>query len=224
MTMHNEIVVAIHQPNFFPWIGYFDKIAHCNYFVFLDDVQYSNGTMTNRAYITNNKKTTYITCPVSYHHPSKIKDVMIADTPWREKTIRTIKSNYPGTPIHTEQITRMILRNEKLLSAYNIYNIIETCKILGIEPHDSFVLQSELIDILPRNSKGSQSIQDIVEFLNGTTYYTGIGGKDYLDERKFNDAGISIVYQNIEKFPPTSIIDVLLTRGLSGILNEGLLP
>ena len=45
------IKVAIHQPNFFPWMGYFHKIANCNTFVYLDDVQFSGGSVTGRAKI-----------------------------------------------------------------------------------------------------------------------------------------------------------------------------
>src|SRR5204863_7262082 len=41
-----EKVVAIHQPNYFPWAGYFHKMMHCNDFIFLDDALVSNNSFT----------------------------------------------------------------------------------------------------------------------------------------------------------------------------------
>lgn len=211
--MQQEITVAIHQPNFFPWLGYFDKISRCDYFVFLDDVQYSTGTMTNRTYIINNKKLSYITCPVHYKHPSKINEVMISDTPWKEKVIRTIKSNYTKNKTYHKEITEMILLEEKSLSVYNIKNIVEMCKIIGIKPRKSFVIQSDIRKEIKNNPTGTKLIQDLVTHMGGTIYYSGVGGKSYLNEHDFNDVGIKIEYQEVTSFPPTSIIHTLLTTG-----------
>ena len=44
-------VIAIHQPNYIPWLGYFYKIYESDIFVFLDDVQFSNKGMQNYHYI-----------------------------------------------------------------------------------------------------------------------------------------------------------------------------
>lgn len=216
------MIVAIHQPNFFPWVGYFDKISRCDYFVFLDDVQYSKGTMTNRTYIKNNNTISYLTCPVSYHHPAQINEVKISDNPWKEKAIRTINSNYHKNSIYRDKIKDMIFREEKSLSVYNIQNIIDTCKLIEISPRISFIVQSDMRKITNRNLKGTRLIQDIVTHLGGTIYYSGIGGKSYLNKQEFDNSGIQITYQKTTSFPKTSIIDVLLTYSIDEI-KSGLL-
>ena len=42
------MVISVHQPQYIPWLGYFDKIAASDAFVFLDDVQYKARAFQNR--------------------------------------------------------------------------------------------------------------------------------------------------------------------------------
>jgi len=204
--------IAIHQPNFFPWVGFFDKIVNCDVFVFMDDVQYSTGTMTNRTYMIDQVGKYYVTCPVSYNHPTKIKDVLIANVAWKQKLIRTIKYKYDESNIRRKIIG--IIQNDELnLCNYNIFNIYELCDVMGITPRKFCMRQSHLTEF---KSKNTNLIIDIIKYLGGDTYYTGVGAKLYLDEQKVKEAGIQIQYQDITGFPPTSIIDVLLTKGIAG--------
>ena len=60
-----DVIVGIHQPNFFPWFGYFLKIARSNKFVFLDDVQISNtSSYVNRTSININGQAKWLTAPI----------------------------------------------------------------------------------------------------------------------------------------------------------------
>src|SRR6266576_4512006 len=56
--------VAIHQPNYIPWLGYFFKIAHANKFVFLDRVVYPGGSLVNRNSIKTAQGPALLTIPV----------------------------------------------------------------------------------------------------------------------------------------------------------------
>ena len=71
------IKVAIHQPNFFPWMGYFHKIANCNTFVYLDDVQFSNGSVTGRTKIMVNDKPSWLSIPIHWSFGYKINEVKV---------------------------------------------------------------------------------------------------------------------------------------------------
>lgn len=213
--------VAIHQPNFFPWIGYFEKIAHCDYFVFLDDVQYSKGTMINRTLIPDKRRDMWLTCPVHYKHPAKIRDVMIADDhPWSAKMIRTLEYKYfpelAGKIINI--FLETICHNESNLSKFNIYNIMYMSSLLGIQPKKGFVIQSELGEF---TSKKTDLIVDIVGYLGGDSYYSGIGSIKYLDVEKMKDCGIDVEFQKTMDFPIYSIFDLLFTEGVDGIKEKG---
>ena len=97
--------VACHQPNFLPWLGYFDKLAQCDRFVLLDDVQFprtSRGTYTNRVQLMIGGKPAWLTAPVVREGVQRIREVRVDDRqPWRRKALRTIEMEYaraPGSP------------------------------------------------------------------------------------------------------------------------------
>ena len=85
-------LVAIHQPNFLPWLGYFDKLARADVFVLLDDAQFpkKGGTWVNRARLLVSGRPDWVTVPVdrSYHGTRTIIEMQIDDArPWRRKLI-----------------------------------------------------------------------------------------------------------------------------------------
>ena len=81
--------VAIHQPNYIPWAGYFFKIAHVDTFIFLDDVEYSKNSYINRNQIKTPNGNLWLTVPVHSESESKINEVKISGNIWVKKHLKT---------------------------------------------------------------------------------------------------------------------------------------
>src|SRR4029078_5615477 len=90
-------LVAIHQPNFFPWLGYFDKIRQSDIFIFLDAVDYRPpgegrmGSWVNRVRLAIDGEARWVTCPVRrLAMGTPILAAQIDDNqPWRGKILHT---------------------------------------------------------------------------------------------------------------------------------------
>lgn len=226
--MSNKMVVAIHQPNFYPWLGYFNKIARCDTFVFMDNVAYpksgnSMGSWTNRVKILVQGKPAWVGCRVLRKHGAQlIKDVIINDSyPWREKLLKTLEFNYKRTPYYREVIQWLepsINKNITNLAEYNILSIKEVCNILKI--NREFITQSQLN--VENNS--TELLIEITKKVRGTAYLCGGGASGYQEDDKFMAANIELVYQdfqhpvykqnsNKEFVLGLSIVDVLMNCG-----------
>jgi len=99
------MVISVHQPQYIPWLGYFDKIAHSDIFVILDNVQYKSREFQNRNRIRTRTGWIWLTVPVVTKDGSriKIKDAMIDNTmPWQRKHIGNIKEWYASAPYFKE--------------------------------------------------------------------------------------------------------------------------
>ena len=87
--------VAIHQPQYLPWLGFFDKMDQADVFVLLDDVQYKKNEWQNRNKIRTSETWQWLTVPIIGKFGQMIKDVKINDLePWRAKHIKAIEYNY----------------------------------------------------------------------------------------------------------------------------------
>ena len=89
---HVATLVAIHQPNFLPWLGYFDKIARADVFVMLDSVQFAKtgGTWSNRVQMLVGGQATWLTMPIvrSYHGVRTYRQMEIdEEQSWRKKLL-----------------------------------------------------------------------------------------------------------------------------------------
>lgn len=194
----SERVVAIHQPNFLPWLGFFDKMARSDVFVLLDHVQFqkTGGTWTNRVKMEVGGAPRWVTVPVvrTQSGTLPITDVRIDDArPWRAKTLQTIRSSYGKAP----RFGRIFPRLEALLEApgdrladLNIRGI----EILAeeLELSTSHVVRSSQLDV---SGAGTDLLVDIGLAVKATTYLTGGGAAGYQDDSRFASAGIAVEYQ-----------------------------
>ena len=89
------MVVAIHQPDYISWLGYFYKMSRSDVFVFLDDCQFSNDNMHHWNRLKTPQGSCRVKIPVEQHLGDPINRVRTRDElGWKEKHLRTVEMNY----------------------------------------------------------------------------------------------------------------------------------
>ncbi|MDE6952378.1 MAG: WbqC family protein, partial [Erysipelotrichales bacterium] len=99
------MLVSIHQPHFFPWYGYINKIASSDVFIVLDECQFTKGSKMNRqTLLCNNKQLKYITVPVEKKDilEKKYNEIIISSDSWKDSCKNFIINNYCKYPFFDE--------------------------------------------------------------------------------------------------------------------------
>jgi len=192
------MVVSIHQPNYFPWLGYFYKISKSDVFVLLDDVQFSNEGMHNYHYIKTPQGSLRLKIPVDQHTGDLIMNVKTKDfLGWKQKHIKTIEANYKKSAFFStvfNDYVQLIDREYNNLSEMNA-SIIEFI-LVKFEIETKIIKSSELNIASTKEEK----VMDICIALNATTYYSGTGAKAYQNESDFNSRGLQLSYSVFKSF------------------------
>lgn len=214
--------IAIHQPNYMPWAGYFYKMAMSDVFVLLDNVQYEKNGMTNRVRVKTSQGPLWLTVPVKRTFPSLVKDVEIADfAQTRERHQKTIEMNYKRAPFFDflfPGLVDIFGRDWTKLSLMNTALIMFLREKLGI------VTRIEIASHYPEISgKGDDCLIALCKLFHGDLYLSGTGGKNYQNEKKFEEAGIRLAYSDFqhprhlqlwgEYVQGLSILDLLMNCG-----------
>ncbi len=221
------MLVACHQPNYIPWSGFFHKLKFADVFVLLDSVQFPRGTSwVNRNRIKSPQGQLWLTVPAKRKKLGlqKIQNVEIDNTHvWGKKHLLSLIYFYKKAPYFNDYIDFFIDIYEKewvKLSDLNLILIEEIKKWLEI---DTKVIRSSELEI---NNTSSELLIEICKSLGADTYISGIGGKKYIDNKKFETQGININYFSFA--PPAypqfwgkfisnlSILDLLFNCGKKG--------
>jgi hypothetical protein len=198
IIINYDRVIAIHQPNYIPWLGYFYKIFQSEIFVFLDDVQFSNEGMHNYTYIKTPKGSFRLKYPVLQSLGDKINEVRPKDDlNWKASHLRMIETNYHNAGYFNEVFDdfRELIQNEYSdIVSLNIAFIEFYTGKLGIKA--KFIKASDLnIDLTK-----SEKIIAICNALGGKIYYSGTGAKAYQKEEDFKSVGIDLRYSVFKPF------------------------
>jgi hypothetical protein len=228
-----DVLVAVHQPNFFPWLGYFDKLARADVFILQDDVQFARrhgggGNWVNRVRILVAGAAAWITIPVRREKGplQTIAELEIANQmPWRSQLLRKLKAQYGLAPHFAdamELLAPTIEFSTDSLSEFNVHAISSLATSLDVMPR-RIVRQSAL------GVKGHATslLVDLVKAVGGTAYLTGDGADGYLEPQKFGEARLRLEFQHFrhpeypqiaEAFVPgLSVIDALMHCGVNGV-------
>jgi hypothetical protein len=191
-------IIAIHQPNYLPWLGYFYKIFQSDIFVFLDDVQYSNEGMHNYTYIKTATGPFRLKYPVQQSLGDKINQVRPKDElGWKEKHLNIIESNYRSANYFNEifgDYRGLIMKEYSDIVTLNTALIKFYVGKLGIKTE--FVLASDLNINLTKSEK----IIAICKALGADIYYSGTGARAYQVEEDFLSSGIELRYSVFKPF------------------------
>lgn len=192
-------IVAIHQPNYMPWIGYFQKMALPDIFVILDTVQFSKDSYTQRTKIRTKEGWIWLTIPVEKKYYFKpINDVCLPENnKWMKKHKTAIISNYAKAPFFDKKFIEQYYCNEiTKLQEFNELGIFYLKNKFGIET--KVVRAGELgID---NDLKSTELLLEIVKRAGGDVYISGMGGKKYIEKEKFEREGIEINYHEFKPF------------------------
>jgi len=220
-------IVAIHQPNLFPWLGYFNKIFRSDSFIILDQVQFpkKGGSWVNRVRLLINGNGSWITAPVdrNYHGYKMIREITFSSPEWAERTIKTIEANYSRSPFFKEIFPVMqdlILYPTNSLTDYNLNFITSLLGLLNVS-HGELILGSAL----KAQGHATDLLISLVQEVGGNCYLCGGGAAGYQEDDMFLNAGLELRYQtfnhpiypqrNSSSFVPgLSIIDVLMNIGI----------
>jgi hypothetical protein len=225
-------VVAIHQPNFFPWLGYFDKLVRCDAFVLLDSVQFprkSAGTWVNRVKCLINGEARWMTAPIdrSHHGYKNINEILFDDRQqWREALVRTVHGSYRRAPRFTESmplLEPLILNPETHLARYNESAIRTLLSALNVDTGKVHVASA-----MTATGSSNELLIGLTKELDGAAYMCGGGADGYQDDQLFERAGVRVIYQNFqhpkyeqhggtEFVPGLSIVDALMNLGVGGV-------
>jgi hypothetical protein len=214
--------IAIHQPQYFPYPGFFHKLSLSDAYVIMDDVQYDK-RFTNRNKIISPQGPMWISVPINKSQkflPNNEVEIN-NDLPWAEVHWKRIQSSYNRTEffhLYKGYLEQLYGRHWLKLFDLNFETLKQVISWLGIKI--DIIKESEL----HINSKSTQRLVDVCNAVGADTYVAGSGSKNYMEEQIFNRNNVKVLYQNYvptpykqylskEFIPNLSIIDMLANKG-----------
>ncbi len=223
--------LAIMQPYFFPYLGYWQLLNIVDRFVIYDDVNYIKGGWVNRNRILINGKPSYITLPLYQASPNKrICDISLETSHvWRRKMLKSIENTYRRTPYFFEvfPVVEKIIRYETdNLSDFLAQQLRTLAGFLGIKTE--FVMTSRYYQ--NNNLTGQNRVLDICKREGATAYINPQGGQAIYEVNAFHRIGIDLHFlvmrpkqykQRCAGFVPhLSIVDALMEIGVFEVMQH----
>lgn len=215
------MVVAIHQPDYIPWLGYFYKISQSDKFIFLDDTQYSNNNMHQWNKIKTPQGECRLKIPVEHKFGDNINEVRTRDElRWKDKHLKTIEMNYLKAPHFKEifpKFEKIVLKEYNNLADMNIAINTWICKEFQFNVE---FCRSSAMNI---HTTKEERVIDLCLAVGGYTYISGNGARSYQVDEHYTDRGVKLQYTDYhpieyqqlwkEFLPCMSAIDYIFNYG-----------
>ncbi len=224
--------VAIHQPQFLPWLGHFAKLGAADCSIFLDTVQYEKNGWQNRNRIKTSRGAQWLTVPVRARLGMLIRDVVIDSAqPWGRKHAEALRANYARAPYfdrYFPDLDRLLCRPWRLLADLNVEVTRFLAGTLGLSAR--MIRASELP---PASADPTGRLVDLCRAVGAKTYLAGQDGAKYMDLDQFRQSRIEVLVQEYQHpaysqlhgdfLPFLSVVDLLLNHGEPSlqILRQG---
>ncbi len=187
------MTIAVMQPYFLPYLGYWQLFAAVDRFVLLDDVNHIMRGWVNRNRLWVGGKEHWMTVPLANASQNrKISETLIVEGgEWKEKLMRTIQGAYGKAPFFVEGrdwISGILDGAERSLPSFLSRSLQMVAERLGIQTE---ITSSSLVD--PGNKlRGEERILHLCERLGADTYFNLSGGRELYDPATFADRGIAL--------------------------------
>ena len=223
-TTSPPMIVAIHQPHYLPWLGYLDKLDRADAFVVLDTVQFVRREHQNRNRIRTADGWTWLTVPVKSAYKAPLLEVTIDnEQTWSRKHLQALKLNYSRAPHFMEHLPFLTDTYAKLwpkLVEFCLHTLTYLKEAFGI------VTPVHLASSFETHQEPTARLIDLCKALEAETYLAGVGGRNYMDMKMFEEAKIAVEFQEFthpvypqcfEHFEPAmAAIDLLFNCGKGG--------
>lgn len=222
------MICTIHQPEYLPWLGFFDRVVKSDVFVLLDDVGYEKNQFNNRNKIKTNNEAgwQYITVPVQGRSPNKkINQILIDNTKnWGQSHLSAIKNSYAKAPYFKQYYG---LFEEIFGKKWEKISDVDVCLQQQVFDFLGLKVQVEVSSNMPVEGQKTQRLVNICKAVGADTYLAGpgYGNGTYMDLELFKKENIKVIFQEfthpeypqqyMEKgfLPGMSIIDLLFNCG-----------
>lgn len=216
--------VAIMQPYFMPYIGYFQTMAAVDKYVVYDDVQYIKGGWVSHNYLLIGGRKQMFTIRLKGASPNKLfNEIEIGDN--FRKLTQTLHLNYHKAPYYDEVmpvLSEIFSYEDRNLARFLWNSYRKLFEFLGI---DTEIILSSSID-KDCTLKGKDKVIDICHSLGADTYINAIGGQELYNKKEFAANGIELYFMRTDSIsypqfgnvfePGLSFIDVLMFNGREG--------
>ncbi len=229
--------VTIHQPDFLPWLGFFNKISNCDYWIVLDHVKNNprdSAFWGRRVRMLINGKPEWLSIPLN--RPTALGEIgipinkMVINTNLNKqlkKLPMTIRMAYSKSPFFSDYfpfVESWFIDKDPNLMMRNMIFIKKIMKILDIKT--KIIFSSDFAT----NSKSTQLLVDLIKNVGGDIYRCGGGANGYQDDDLFIKNGITLKHNNFlhpvypqigeQKFiEGLSIIDALFNVGRDQVMG-----
>ena len=186
--------VAIHQPQYLPWLGYLDKLDRSDVFVLLDTVQFKKNEWQNRNRIRTAQGWQYLTVPVLREFPQRFDRVRINNqTDWRRKHVQALETHY-GKALHYSRYAPVFL--DLLARDWEQLSLLNEAVLLALT--EAFGITTPIVKASQFEAREEQTgrLVDLCKAVGADRYLAGAGGRGYMNLEEFETAGIAVEVQD----------------------------